>query len=83
MTPADFPAIPRDACTTDATIAYSISQANEYAALHAPNAGAAHDAIIRLFVTYTFERDWGERVHLRRGIDLLLGQYKWEQFHAS
>ena len=73
MTPTDFPQIKRDACVTDATIAYAIVQAKEYAALHAPNAPSIQAAIIRLFVIYCFEHDMGEKNLLRIGIDLLIG----------
>ena len=82
MTPADFPEIPRNQYTTDETIEYSIAQVVEYAAQHAPNALHIQEGIARLFITYTFERDWGERIHLRRGIDLLIGQHKWENANA-
>lgn len=85
MTPDDnFPEIKRDAVTTDELVAYAVVQATEYAMQHA-SARPQHerDAIVRLFVLYSFQRDRGEKVLLRHALDMVINRHRWEASHAA
>lgn len=83
MIPADFPEIQRDQYVTDELVMYSIAQAKEYAEQHAPDAPHAHEAIVRLFVLYSFQRDRGEKSLLRHALDMLINRHRWRASHAS
>lgn len=77
------PEIKRDAVTTDELVAYAVVQATEYAMQHAPKRPHEHEAIIRLFVLYSFQRDRGEKTLLRRALDMLINRHRWRASHAS
>lgn len=86
MTPDDFPEIKRDAVTTDELIAYQIVQAQEYAMEHAPTRPQyERDAMVRIYVIYSFTRDRGDKALLRHSLDELVNRHKWirERVHHA
>lgn len=83
MTHDDFPEIKRDAVTTDELIAYQVVQAEAYAMQHAPTRPHEHEAIIRLFVLYSFQHDRGEKSLLRHALDMVINRHRWGASHAS
>lgn len=83
MNPDDFPEIKRDAVTTYSLISYQIVQAEAYAREHAPTRQYEHEAIIRLFVLYSFQRDRGEKALLRHALDMLINRHRWKASHAA